>query len=104
MLRHHIANLNNRVSQYQENDGVSSQFDTVNDTVNSQNDIVKELKEGVKRIYFAIGKNLEITHSELMSIFNISESTAKRATRELKKLGYIKRMGSDKTGKWHILK
>ena len=50
------------------------------------------------------GKNPEITHSELMNIFNISESTAKRATRELKKLGFIKRMGSDKTGKWQILK
>ena len=108
MLRHHIANLNHRVSQYQENDGVSSQFDTVNDTVNdtisSQNDTVKELKEGLKRIYMAIRENPDITHSELMNIFNISESTSKRATRELKKLGLIKRMGSDKTGKWQILK
>ena len=104
MLRHHIANLNRRVSQYQETDTVSSQFDTVNDTVNSRNDTVKELKEGLKRIYMAIRKNPEITHSELMNIFNISESTAKRATRELKKLGFIKRMGSDKTGKWQLLK
>ena len=48
MLRHHIANLNRRVSQYQENNGVSSQFDTVNDTVNSRNDTVKELKESLK--------------------------------------------------------
>ena len=104
MLRHHIANLNQRVSQYQENDGVSAQFDTVNDTVNSRNDTVKELKEGLKRIYMAIRENPDITHSELMNIFNISESTAKRATRELKKLGFIKRMGSDKTGKWQILK
>ena len=104
MLRHHIANLNQRVSQYQETDTVNSQFDTVNDTVNSRNDTVKELKESLKRIYMAIRKNPEITHPELMNIFNISESTAKRATRELKKLGYIERQGSDKTGKWQILK
>ena len=104
MLRHHIANLNRRVSQYQENDGVSSQFDTVNDTVNSRNDTVKELKEGLKRIYLAIRENQDITHSELMNIFNISESTTKRATREHKKLGFIKRVGSDKTGKWQLLK
>ena len=104
MLRHHIANLNHRVSQYQENDSEISQFDTVNDTVNSRNDTVKELKESLKRIYMAIRKNRDITHSELMNIFNISESTAKRATRELKKLGFIKRVGSDKTGKWQILK
>ena len=84
MLRHHIANLNQRVLQYQENDTLNSQFDTVNDTVNSLDDTVKELKENLKRIYIAIQKNPEITHFELMNIFNISESTAKRATRELK--------------------
>ncbi|MBD5357687.1 MAG: Fic family protein [Bacteroides sp.] len=93
MLRHHIANLNRRVVEYQNND-----------TVNSQTDTVNELKEGLKRIYIAIQNNPEITHSQLMEIFNISGSTAKRATRDLKKLGYIKREGSDKTGCWVILK
>lgn len=39
-----------------------------------------------------------------MNIFNISESTTKRAPRELKKLGYIERKGSDKTGRWVIIK
>lgn len=38
MLRHHIANLNRRVSQYQEND-------TVNDTANANNDTVTVSKE-----------------------------------------------------------
>ncbi|MDE6866357.1 MAG: Fic family protein, partial [Muribaculaceae bacterium] len=111
MLRHHIANLNLRVLQYQENDTVNLYPDTVNDTVNSQNDTVnsqndtvKGLKEGLKRIYKAIQKNPEITHSQLMELLNISESTVKRATRDLKKLGYIKREGSDKTGRWVILK
>ena len=104
MLRHHIANLQRQVIQYKENDTVNSQFDTVNNTVNSRNDTVKELKEGLKRIYMAIRENPDITHSELMNIFNISESTSKRATRELKKLGFIKRIGSDKTGKWQLLK
>ena len=104
MLRHHIANLNRRVLQYQENDIVNPEFDTVNDTVNLQNDTVNNLKEGLKRIYIAIKNNPDITHSQLMEIFNISESTAKRATRDLKKLGYIEREGSDKTGKWIILK
>ncbi len=104
MLRHHITNLIRRTLQYQENDIVNTEFDTVNDTVNSQNDTVNNLKEGLKRIYVAIQKNPEITHSQLMEIFNISESTAKRATRDLKKLGYIEREGSDKTGRWIILK
>ena len=104
MLRHHIKNLNLRTLQYQENDTVNTRDDTINDSVNSQNDTVNKLKEGLKRIYIAIQKNPEITHSQLMEIFNISESTAKRATRDLKKLGYIERKGSDKTGRWVILK
>ena len=104
MLRHHMANLNRRTLQYQENDTVNLQPDTVSDTVNSQNDTVNKLKEGLKRIYIAIQNNPEITHSQLMETFNISESTAKRATRDLKKLGYIEREGSDKTGRWVILK
>ena len=104
MLRHHIANLNRRTLQYQENDTVNLQHDTVNNTVDSQNDTVNELKKGLKRIYIAIQKNPDITHSQLMEIFNISESTAKRATRDLKKSGYIQREGSDKTGRWLILK
>ena len=104
MLSHHIANLNRRTLQYQENDTVNLHPDTVNDTVNSQNGTKTELKEGLKRIYIAIQKNPEITHPQLMEIFNISESTAKRATRDLKKLGYIGREGSDKTGRWVLLK
>lgn len=38
-----------------------------------------------------------------MEMFHISESTAKRATGELKRLGIIKREGSDKTGRWVVL-
>ena len=97
MLRHHIANLNCRVLQFQEND-------TVNDTANANNDTVKGLKKSLQKVYTVILNNPEITHSEIMETLHISESTAKRATRDLKKLGYIAREGSDKTGKWIILK
>ncbi|MDE7468344.1 MAG: Fic family protein [Muribaculaceae bacterium] len=93
MLRHHIANLNRLVLQYHRNDTVNWQYDTVN-----------ELKDGLKRIYTAIRNNPTITHTQLMEMFNISASTTKRATRDLKKLGYIERDGSDKTGKWIVLK
>ena len=99
MLKHHIANLNRRTLQYQENDTVNLQPDTVN----SQNDTVTELKEGLKRLYIDIQNNPGITHSQLMEIFNISESTAKRANRDLKKFVYIRREGSEKTSLWVIL-
>lgn len=104
MLRHHIANLNRRVLQYQEDDTVSTQSDTVNDAANVINDTVTGLKKSLQKVYTAILNNPEITHSEIMETLHISESTAKRATRDLKKLGYIAREGSDKTGKWIILK
>lgn len=97
MLRHHIANLNCRVLQFQEND-------TVNDTANANNDTVKGLKKSLQKVYTVILNNPEITHAEIVETLHISESTAKRATRDLKKLGYIAREGSDKTGRWIILK
>lgn len=107
MLRHHIANLYRRISEYQQNgcvnDTVNTQYGTLNDTVNTQNDTVKNLKDSLKRIYLAILNNPDITHAGIMELFHISESTAKRATGNLKKLGLIKREGSDKTGKWIIL-
>lgn len=104
MLRHHIANINRRILQYQENDTVNAQSDTVNVTANSNNDTVKGLKKSLQKVYTVILNNPKITHSEIMQTLHISESTAKRATRDLKKLGYIARKGSDKTGKWIILK
>lgn len=104
MLRHHIANINRRILQYQENDTVNAQSDTVNVTANSNNDTVKGLKKSLQKVYTVILNNPEITHTEIMEALHISESTAKRATRDLKKLGYIAREGSDKTGRWIILK
>lgn len=104
MLRHHITNLNSRVSQYQGNDTVNTQSDTVNDTVNTNDDTVTGIKKSLQRVYLAILNNPEITHSQIMETLHISESTAKRATRDLKKLGYIAREGSDKSGRWIILK
>lgn len=104
MLRHHIANLNLRVSQYQENDTVNDTVNSHADTVNTNNNTVTGLKKSLHKVYKAILNNPEITHSEIMETLHISESTAKRATRDLKKLGYIAREGSDKTGRWIILK
>lgn len=104
MLRHHIANINRRILQYQENGTVNAQSDTVNDTANANNDTVKGLKKSLQKVYTVILNNPEITHSEIMETLHISESTAKRATRDLKKLGYIAREGSDKTGRWVIQK
>lgn len=100
MLRHHIENLNCRVLQYQENDGVNIE----NDGVRDKADGVKHLNKTLQKIYKAIVNKPEIKSTELMESLGVSESTVTRSTRELKKLDYIKREGSDKTGRWIILK
>ncbi len=100
MLRHHIVNLNYRVSQYQENDGVKAN----SDGVKANSDGVKHLNKTLQRIYHAIVNKPDIKSVELMESLDISESTVTRSTRKLKKLGFIKREGSDKTGRWIILK
>lgn len=99
MLRHHIVNLNRRVLQYQEDDGVNIN----NGGVKDKDDGVKYLNETLQRIYKAIVNKPEIKSTELMESLGVSESTVTRSTRELKKLGYIAREGSDKTGRWIIL-
>lgn len=101
MLRWHIANLNRRAFQYRKSDHEYGLMNSDNDGVN---DGVKPLNMTLLRVYQAIVDNPAITSSELMKILNISESTVTRSTRELKKPGFIEREGSDKTGRWIILK
>jgi predicted HTH transcriptional regulator len=68
--------------------------DTVNDMVKPKNDTVFSL----------IKQNNKITANEISVKLNISESTVRRKIKELKINGKIKRIGSDKTGYWKILK
>ena len=95
MLRHNIANLNQRTLQYQENDTVNLQADTikdkndgvndgVNDGENGNGDGATQLNKTLLRVYQAIVNKPEIISSELMKILNISESTVTRSARELK--------------------
>ena len=64
MLRHHIANLNRRISQYQENDGVNVHNDGLNDGV-------KLLKKPYKEF---ITKSSISLRSELLSSWKFSIS------------------------------
>lgn len=61
-----IANLNRRVSQYQGNGTVNTQYNTVNDIISTSNDTVTGLKKSLQKVYAAIQNNPEITHSEMM--------------------------------------
>ncbi len=67
------------------NEPVKLQNDTVNDTV-----------------FSLIKQNKNITATQISEQLKISLSTAKRKIKKLKEQGFIKRIGSDKTGYWKI--
>ena len=95
MLRHHISNLKRRVLQYQEGYGL------MNDNVNS---VGVKLTNTQRTIYKLIQANQSITHSEMAKALSVTSKTAERATKALRDFGLLVREGSDKTGRWIILK
>lgn len=96
MLRHHIANLDRRVLQYQGSDTVN---DAANDTVKAL-----ELTGNISRVLDAIKAHPEYTYDEYASMLNLGRATVARAIRQLQSNGYIRRLGSDKTGRWTFSK
>ena len=72
----------------------SDKNDTVNDTVNVKNDTVFSLIE----------KDNKITAAKLAEQLGVGIATIKRELKRLKDSGQIERLGSDKTGKWKIVK
>ncbi len=96
MLRHHIANLDRRVLQYQGNDTVNIVKD---DTVKAL-----ELTANISRVLNAIKAHPEYTYDEYASMLNLGRATVARAIKQLQSNGYIRRLGSDKTGRWTFSK
>ena len=99
LLRLHIANLNRRVLQYQEGYGL------MNDNVGvNKNGVGVKLTNTQRKIYELIQANQGITHSEMAKALSVTSKTAERATKALRDFGLLGREGSDKTGRWIILK
>jgi fido (protein-threonine AMPylation protein)/biotin operon repressor len=76
----------------------------VNDPVKAKNDLVNDLvNDSVKRsIVQHLKQNSKSNYKELVETTGYSEATIKRHIQELKKMGIIERIGSDKTGYWKI--
>ena len=73
----------------------------LNDLVKAKNDPVNDL---VKRsILQHLKQNPKANYSELADKTACSTATIKRHIQELKKIGIIERIGSDKTGYWKIV-
>ena len=103
MLRHHISNLKRRVLQYQEGYGLMNDNVGVNVGVNN-NGVGVKLTNTQRKIYALIQANQSITHSEMAKALSVTSKTAERATKALRDFGLLGREGSDKTGRWIILK
>ena len=103
MLRHHISNLKRRVLQYQEGYGLMNDNVGVNVGVNN-NSVGVKLTNTQRTIYELIQANQGITHSEMAKALSVTSKTAERATKALRDFGLLGREGSDKTGRWIILK
>ena len=90
MLAQHIANLENRILQYQQ---------SINETVNKDSDTVNDT---VTRLIALIKAHPEYTYDEYAKALNISRATV---ARHIKKLNgtVIKRIGSDKDGHWELI-
>ena len=103
MLRHHISNLKRRVLQYQEGYSLMNDNVGVNVGVNN-NGVGVKLTNTQRKIYELIQANQSITHSEMAKALSVTSKTAERATKALRDFGLLGREGSDKTGRWIILK
>ena len=86
----------------------ASVYDTVNDTViDTVNDIEKnalEVTSFAGKVYNCIKLDPNIGRDGICAEIGCSLSTVARALKLLKKEGFIEREGSDKKGRWKILK
>lgn len=90
------------------NDRVNSNADRVNDPLNTDSDPVNDPvnfnNKNLRSLFLILKENPSATYSEISAKLGVSVATIKRNIQHLKKLGIIAREGSDKTGKWVILK
>ena len=75
--------------------------DPVNDPVKAKNDLVNDSVKG--NILQYLKQNPKANYRELADKTGYSTATIKRHIQDLKKMGIIERIGSDKTGCWKII-
>ncbi len=75
-------------------------FGDVRDNV--RDNVREQLTNGQRAVLEAIAKNIQITTKELAAKQGVTERTIHRAVEKLKLAGFIRRVGSDKSGHWEI--
>lgn len=94
--------LKNREMHVQFAEPVNDLVNTKNDPVKSENDLVNDPVKA--NILQHLQRKPNANYAELVEKTGYSTATIKRHIQELKKLGIIERIGSDKTGHWKIIK
>ena len=80
-----------------------SQNDPVNDPVNDPaNDTVRLLSDTEKGLLEILKAKPIINRKEMSELLSVSIATIRRTLAKLKRLNLIERVGSDKTGYWHV--
>ena len=74
----------------------------ISDKSKPLNKSIESLKESASRILLLIKNNPNITASEIALELNILSRAAQKQIANLKSLGIIERIGSDKSGYWTI--
>lgn len=91
-----------------ENGGINAEErknEVENDHLNDHvNDHVDSLSKFSKKVFEELKKDNTLTYNDIKKMLGGSIPTIRRAMKELKDKQLIKREGSDKTGKWVILK
>lgn len=98
MLKHHIANLEKTITEYNqsiENDTLNLENDTLNDTLN--------LSAKETLILNLIKADNHITITDLINKSGFSRPTITRAISSLKERNIIDRAGAKKNGHWIII-
>ena len=75
---------------------------TRNETGNGTRNETGNLSKTEERILREIQKNPHITKNEICELLDISKSTVSRATKKMKGLGILSRVGSTKAGYWNV--
>ena len=98
-----LSNISKEIKEYkksQENDLIKA----VSDLIKAVSDPIKSFSDPIKeRLYQAVLKDGALNYAEYAAIIGASEATVKRRLGELKKDGFIIRVGSNKTGHWEIM-
>ena len=96
MVEEHIRNISKEIEEYKK-----SQED---DPIKAVSDPIKFIFDPMKeRLYQAVVQDGTLNYAEYAAIIGASEATVKRRLGELKKDGFIIRVGSNKTGHWEIM-